>query len=391
MKLALPWGSRLEAWGTSPGDVVLAVAVTVVVSSEFGPQWVAEPLVAGLVGVPVLMSLAWRRRFPVAVAVAVCAFGLLLAVTAPGEFAPQFYFLAVLIAVYSCAAETAGRQAVLGGAVTFTLITVAHVMTGDGDAGDFLPWLVWGAPWSAGRLVRRRTLEAAASGRRAAELERQRDAAVREAASRERDRIARELHDVVAHSVSVMVVQAGAERMALGHGHPRTTAALEAVENAGREALTELRSMLAVLRDGREEPPELAPQPDLDQVPTLVDQLRAAGLPVDLRVSGTPAPALPPGLGLSAYRIVQEALTNVLKHAPGARTHVDIRHTADALRLEVRNGAPRERGIRPVAGGRGLIGMRERVALHGGELEAGPHANGWRVAARLPVREPVLR
>ncbi len=216
MNLAAPWRPRLEAWGTSPEDAVLAVAVTVVASSEFGPQWVADPLVAGLMGVPVLLSLAWRRRFPALVAVAVCTFGLLLAVSAPGEFAPQFYFFAVLVAVYSCGAWTTGRRAVLGGAVTFALISVAHIWTGDGDAGDFLPWLVWGAPWFAGRLVRRRTLEAAASGRRAAELEQQRDAAVREVASRERNRIARELHDVVAHAVSVMVVQAGAERLALG-------------------------------------------------------------------------------------------------------------------------------------------------------------------------------
>lgn len=197
MQFAVREGSRLEAWGTSPADAALAVVLTVVVISDFGPQWVAEPLVARLIGVPVLLSLAWRRRFPVPVATAVCALGLALAVTAPGQFPPQFYFFAVLVAVYSCAAWTAGRQAVLGGAITFSLITVGHVLTGDGDAGDFLPWLVWGAPWFAGRLVRRRTLEATASARRAAQLEQQRDAAVREAAAQERDRIARELHDVL--------------------------------------------------------------------------------------------------------------------------------------------------------------------------------------------------
>ena len=302
MQLAVRGQSRLEAWGTSPADAALAVVVTVVVISDFGPQWVAEPLVARLIGVPVLLSLGWRRRFPVSVATAVCALGLALAVTAPGQFPPQFHFLAVLVAVYSCAAWTTGRQAVLGGATTLVLITVGHVLTGDGDAGDFLPWLVWGAPWFAGRLVRRRTLEAAASARRAAQVEQQRDAAVREAAAQERDRIARELHDVVAHAVSVMVVQAGAERLALGNASPRTTAALEAVEDAGRQALTELRAMLAVLRAGREETPPHAPQPGLDQLPALVEQLRGAGLPVQLRVTGSPASSLPPGVALSAYR-----------------------------------------------------------------------------------------
>jgi signal transduction histidine kinase len=381
---------RPEAWGTSPADAALAVVVTLVVVSEFNAQSVADPLLAGVVGTPVLLSLAWRRRVPTGVAIAVCTVGLGLAGTAPGEFPPQLYFLAVLLALCSCAAWTAGRRTVVAGATTLALVTATHVLTGDGDSGDFLPWLVWGAPWFAGRLVRRRTLEAAAIAVRAMEIERHRDAAVREAAAKERDRIARALHDVVAHAVSLMVVQAGAERMALGAGSARTTAALAAVEEAGREALTQLRTMLTVLREGSDELPALAPQPDLEQVPELVAHLRAAGLPVQLHMTGEATQPLPTGVSLSAYRIVQEALTNVLKHAPGTPTMVTVQHARDALLVEVVNEAPRVPTMRSDGTGRGLVGMRERAALHGGEVTAGACSTGWRVAARLPVRDSAL-
>ncbi len=225
--------------------------------------------------------------------------------------------------------------------------------------------------------VRGRQLRAEALAARAELLERGATQAVLE----ERARIARELHDLVAHNVSVMVVQAGAERHALPGDQTETRETLAAIEQSGRQALAEARRLLGMLRrDG--EPDGLAPQPGLDQLDGLVEQVRRAGLPVALTVAGDAAP-LPAGLDLCAYRIVQEGLTNALKHAgAGARAEVRVGYAPAALEIDVRDDG---RGGGPAGAGHGLIGMRERVALYGGELEAGPEAGGgFGVHARLP-------
>jgi signal transduction histidine kinase len=231
------------------------------------------------------------------------------------------------------------------------------------------------------------------------------EAATRRAVERERTRIAGELHDVVTHNVSVMIVQAGAARQVLAADPAEATAALLAVEASGRAAMTELRHLLGLLSpvgagegtatglapDGAEA--GLSPQPGLGQLQPLVDRVTAAGLPVELQVAGVPR-ALPPGLDLAAFRVVQEALTNVLKHAGKPRTSVRLDYRETELTVEV---ADTGRPI-PAAGpavtalpgsGRGLLGLRARLALYGGELDAGPRpGGGWLVRARLPVDPP---
>jgi signal transduction histidine kinase len=206
--------------------------------------------------------------------------------------------------------------------------------------------------------------------------------AAREAVVEERARIARELHDAIAHNVSMMVVQAGAERRLLDDSQESTRDVLETVEGIGRNALTEMRRLVGMLRTDDETP--LAPQPGLDDLPTLVGQVREAGLPVELRVEGEPR-TLPVGLELSAFRIVQEALTNALKHAGDAHASVVVRYRDDSLELEVVDDGVG--GAHEVAsGGHGLVGMRERVALYGGRFEAGRRAaGGFTVRVLLPI------
>jgi signal transduction histidine kinase len=219
--------------------------------------------------------------------------------------------------------------------------------------------------------------------RRAQIAERERDLVAREAVVEERARIARELHDVIAHHVSMIVLQAGAERRVLDGANTSTREVLETVERTGRSALTEMRRLLGMLRGDASDP--LTPQPGLTDVPTLVGQLREAGLPVELHVEGELL-ELPVGIELSAYRIVQEALTNALKHAGEASATVNIRHGLDSLELEiVDDGAGTPALV--ASGGHGLVGMRERVALYGGRLDAGRRpGGGFAVRVLLPIR-----
>ena len=220
--------------------------------------------------------------------------------------------------------------------------------------------------------------------RRAQLAERERDVAAREAVVEERARIARELHDVIAHNVSMMVVQAGAERRVLDGTSASTREVLETIERIGRSALTEMRRLLGMLRSDAADP--LAPQPGLDDLPTLVAQVREAGLPVELRVDGERR-ELPVGIELSAYRIVQEALTNALKHAGDAHASVHVRYGADSLELEIVDDGGGG-ASRVSSGGHGLVGMRERVALYGGRLDAGRRPSGG-FAVRVAAADPM--
>jgi signal transduction histidine kinase len=205
---------------------------------------------------------------------------------------------------------------------------------------------------------------------------------VRLAVSEERNRITRELHDVLAHSVSVMTVQASAVRRRLTPEQEREREALLTVEETGRQALAEMRRLVGIMRTA-EETAALAPQPGLRTLPALVEQVRQSGLPVELSVEGNPV-TLPPGVDLSAYRIVQEALTNTLKHAGPARAWVAVRYGGDDVEIEVENDGRNEAA--GDGGGHGLVGMRERVAMCGGELHSGPRpGGGYRISARLPV------
>ena len=218
------------------------------------------------------------------------------------------------------------------------------------------------------RLAEQRMLEAEEVARRAVEDE--------------RSRITRELHDVLAHSVSVMTVQASAVRRLLKPEQEREREALMTVEETGRQALAEMRRLLGIMRT-ETEPPALAPQPGIGTLPELVEQVRQSGLPVELTVEGTPV-KLPAGVDLSAYRIVQEALTNTLKHAGPAHAWVAVRYAGEDVEIEVANDGNSDN---PGDGsGHGLVGMRERVALCGGELESGPRpGGGFKISARLPV------
>jgi signal transduction histidine kinase len=255
--------------------------------------------------------------------------------------------------------------------------------------GDVLPFWLWIAgAYGIGTALRRRESLAALLEDRAVRAERERELRAREAIVEERGRIARELHDVVAHNVSVMVIQAQGAGRVLEGDQPQVRTALEAIETTGREAVDEMRRLLGVLRAGDAAPAAaLAPRPGLAQLDALLDSVRAAGVRVDLDVEGRPV-TLPPGIDVSAYRIVQEALTNTLRHADARHAAVVVRYAPQAVELEVRDdgraGAGRAAGNG--GGGHGLVGMRERTALFGGELSAGrQNGGGWTVRARLPV------
>jgi signal transduction histidine kinase len=216
-------------------------------------------------------------------------------------------------------------------------------------------------------------------------LEAARTAAAERAVADERQRIARELHDVVAHSVSVMTVQAGAVRRLLHPDQERERLALETIEATGREALTEMRRLVGLLRD-ETATPDFAPQPSMRAIDVLLGTVREAGLPVDLVVEGA-AVELPPGVDLAAYRVIQEALTNALKYAGPARACVTVRWKRSELELEVANDGTSEPGG-DGGGGHGLVGLRERVSLVGGSIESGPReGGGFVVKAHLPLGE----
>ncbi len=338
-----------------------------------GPNSVYVPT-ALLMTVP----LAWRRRAPLLVVLvvmaALAAQSLLLA---PSEPYPDSELVPLLVAVYSVAAHGKGRAPLVGAAVSGV---AGVVWVGVDDF--FLPLVAFGGAWLAGRLVQKRQLYADALEERARVLEREREANARMAAAEERVRLARELHDVVGHSVSVMVVQAGAERLAIGEERPDTREALLAIERTGREALAEMSRLLGLLRK-EGEGLALAPRPSLAQVEALVQTVRDAGVPVRLSVEGERS-SLPSGVDVSAYRILQEALTNVVKHAGPAEASVVVRYGVREVEVEVTDdgrGAPAGNGA-----GYGLAGMRERVQLHGGTLEAGTGSGGgFVVKARLPL------
>ena len=344
-----------------------------------GPKALTVPLATLLPA-----SVAVRRQHPLVVGsfVSVAFTALLLAANPQTNVAIA---VAVFCGWYALAVWTDTRGFLVGCGVVAAMSALAQLgpkgSVGNGATFVVVPLV---AMLIARRAVRDRQLRAEALAARAELLEREQELRANEAIADERARIARELHDLVAHNVSVMVVQAGGERHALGEEQASTRAALASIEQAGRQALAEARRLLGMLR-AKDDGEELEPQPSVDQIDMLLEQVERAGLPVRLEIEGERVP-LPPGVDLCAYRIVQEGLTNALKHAGPARAEVLLRYAPRALDVEIRDdgrGASQVNGDRA---GHGLIGMRERVALYGGALETGPReGGGFEVRARFPL------
>ncbi len=371
-------------------DGALAFALTfggiasVIVMHRF---WLL-PLRLGLT-VPVV----FRRTHPVA------AFGIAVAAGA-GEVAagvfPSVSALAIVVLLYTLAAYTPRRTSVTGLVICLAGSGAEVIRLRATIATPSVNWLLAGSvmfagpsliAWVLGDSMRYRRAYYAGLEERAAQLERDRDAQAQIAAAAERARIARELHDVVAHNVSVMVVQADGAAYALGGDPDRARAALAAISATGRQALTEMRVLLGVLRKtGADGEAALAPLPGLGQLDDLLDQARAAGLPVTCMIEGEPQ-RLQGGAALAAYRIIQESLTSTRKHAgPGASAAVQLRYTGDQLELSITDDGVGAAATSDGAG-HGLTGMAERAAMYGGSVVTGPRSTGgFSVTARLPIR-----
>nr|WP_174535223.1 histidine kinase [Micromonospora chalcea] len=378
------------AFDTAVCGLVVFFAVSAYLAGQIGVP-------AFAVGLAAAVAVFFRRTHPTAVAVAVAALALIQVIAGWG---PLAYDIAVLIALYSVVKYAdrlrdgivAGIVAVLGG----VLAALQTPGAGPWWMGAFFYALIVGAVWLAGLNLRTRRLYVLSLEDRAATLEREREAEARAAVAEERTRIARELHDVVAHSMAVMIVQADGVRFTLDRDPATAREAAKVVADTGRAALEEMRRLVGVLREPTPTQPDPADEPvagpahrrpALVELPALLDRFRAAGLRVTCGGAGTPPP-LPPGLELTVYRVVQESLTNTLKHAGvGASVELTLDWSADAVVIRaVDDGRGRPADGPAPSGGHGLVGMRERVGVYDGSLAAGPTlAGGWRVQARLPL------
>ena len=334
----------------------------------------------------ITLPLLLRTRYPVPVFGVVAVAGWLQFELGGGLGQP---FFAVLWALYSVGAHAAAPLTWTGPAyvaVQAALVDVPRLQAGV-PWEDVVPaWFVLLGVWELGRWTTRRRREAQELTERAEVAEREQHARAERAVADERARVARELHDLVAHSMGVIVIQAQGAQRALDETPERTRAALEAIESAGRAGLSEMRRLLGLLHESGTDS-DTAPQPTLGQLSELVDAVRGAGLHVDLQVVGEARP-LAAGVELTGYRVVQEALTNALKHAPGADVRVAVRYGSDDLEIEVGDDGS-SAAAAFTNGGHGLVGMRERVGLYGGTLRAGPRpGGGFDVCARLPIGPP---
>ena len=390
---APPYGWPMRLRRHAFDALVLAVAaasqVEILLAPRVGPI-VAVEAAALFASVPLLL----RRRFPFAAPAVVYAgvAGVSLLSPAGVTEGATFAMLGLVLACWAAGAQREGQQALAGatlGLAAFAVIVQARPGSGTaldfGDAEvDLVSWLAIGTLVPLGAFaLRQREERAIALEAETQRLAREREERARAAVVAERARIARDLHDVIAHSMSVMTVQGGAARLLLDQDAQRAREPLLAVEETGHQAMAEMRRLLGIVH-ADQDAPALAPQPGLADLEALAEQMRRAGLPVALEVHGAPK-ALAPGLGLAGYRIVQEALTNALKHAGPARAWVTVRYDRDALVLEIADdgsGGGSDGG----GSGHGLVGMRERVGLYGGELAAGPRSGGgFAVRARLPL------
>jgi signal transduction histidine kinase len=383
-------------------DIVVAAVFTALVQVQIwhgaitqigdgpvsGPKLLLTVLALGLTA-----PLAIRRRWPLVAVTIVMADFALHPLFANGPFAHANLnlfevFVALVLIVYSTAANTTGRRTWIGagiivGAQLFG--SLSSILTA-GFGPQFGSYFFYVVAWVLGKSIQKRNELSRRLADRAATLEQTRDAEVEQAVRDERSRMARELHDVVSHSVSLMTLQAGAARQALDVHPQRARQQLLGIESTGREAMVEMRRLLGLLREAPDEP-ALEPQPSIRHLDLLAERMKEAGLPVQLSMDDIPA-SMPRGVDLTAYRIVQEGLTNALKHSKPSCVQVAIRVRDNAVEIQVDDdGIPY-----PAPTGRhghGLIGMRERVAVYGGELEAGPTpGRGFRLKALIPFEAP---
>ena len=387
------WVDRARGVDVRVRDALLSAALVAFLAAELalsdslqGPAWVNWGF-----GMVFPIALFWRRPYPLLVFVAMATAGgtsnLLDGDLIENPFTP---FFCVFITSYALGTRTPSRG--LAQAVVVALAGLTYVnATADPFVVEDLVFssiIVFAMPFLAGRAVRGQRERAAALREANLALERDTQQASALAVANERARIARELHDVVAHSMSVMVIQAEGARRLVAKDPERAGQALDQIVDTGRSGLQEMRKLLGVLR-GEDEQARTAPQPGLGNIDLLVQRARDAGLVVDVRVVGAPLP-LPPGVDVSAYRIVQEALTNTLQHGgKGVRAIVTITYSPSSLDLVVVDNGPGpgyDLGARGSSVGHGIVGMRERVALYGGDLLVGPGPDGgFEVRARIPI------
>jgi signal transduction histidine kinase len=363
--------------------VALAVAAMIELiatrDSAITTLWFGIPAIAVLV-LPILA----RRRFPFGgpLAYFVLAAGVSLVDWQLITSAESFFVIGLATAFLLGNLRNPWQAGIGLLVIVSSLAFIVYKIPGHDTSGLIFIPIDFGVAWVAGFALRGRTVQAEAAEERATQAEREREAAARVAVAEERARIARELHDIVAHAVSVMVLQVGATRHKLPVVLEDEKRALMDVERAGRRALTEMRRLLAAMRREGEEA-ELTPQPGLDGLDALLAEINRAGLPVELHVDGDPVP-LPRGIDLSAYRIVQEGLTNALKHAHASDADVTVRYLPDELEIEIRDngqGSSTTDGL-----GHGLVGVRERVKIYGGEMSAGTaNGGGFVLSTRLPL------
>ena len=384
---------RVRVWLDRWADLVVAVVFAAWVQLDLWRHAPAAMQVQGgravfaLLLLLVTLPLALRRRAPtVTLLCAAAALAVAAVLVSHAGGAPVEVFIALLLAFYSVGAHCDDRRSALVAAVAVAAIAAVDLARPGFFNGTSNPrpaaWLAFAIAWLVGRDLRRRRQRVSDLEDRAAQLEREREEQAQLAVAEERGRIARELHDVIAHAVSVIVVQAQAGPHLINE-RQRAIGAFQAIESSGRDALVELRRLLGILRS-EDKQLAIGPQPGLGSLQSLVEQVRASGLPVQLRIEGEPV-HLPAGIDLSAYRIVQEALTNAVKHASATSAEVVIHYQSRALELDILDNGPGQT-VNGNGSGHGLVGMRERVALYGGTLETGTrNGGGYAVHARLPL------
>jgi signal transduction histidine kinase len=370
----------------SPRDLLVAGVIGALFLVEIWGQaeFAGDRAAASALAVVFSVALVFARCLPlVALATAVAAIEL-SDLAAPALADTPTFWLGFGVAAYCSGRYTRGGSWLAAVLMVLGAVPLAAIEPGQpfrlADAAYIT--LLLGAPVIAGRVIRRRQQREGDLQRHAETLDREQHTIAREAVAQERARIARELHDIVAHALSVMVLQARGGRRVLATQPDETRRALDCIEHAGEQAMADMRTLLGLLRGGEDGAP-IAPQPRLERIHDLGADVTAAGLPVDVAIEGEPT-ELPLGIDVSAYRIVQEALTNALKHAGRAHARVIVRYRHDDLELEiVDDGAG---GADGHGAGHGLSGIRERVAIYGGELHCGRRPEGgYSVRARLPV------